>query len=62
MIAAAKRVPWVGPLAEGLLVDGLAAAALGRSDEGGRLLVRAAELAQRYNLPHVTHGAALALR
>ena len=45
MIAAAKRVPWVGPLAEGLLVDGLAAAALGRSDEGGRLLVRAAELA-----------------
>ena len=62
MIAAAKRVPWVGPLAEGLLVDGLAAAALGRSDEAGRLLVRAAELAQRYNLPHVTHGAALALR
>jgi hypothetical protein len=62
LIAAARRVPWVAPLAEGFLVDGLAAEALGRADEARRLLIRAVELAQRHGLPHVAHGASVALR
>jgi hypothetical protein len=62
MLAAARRVPWVAPLAEGSLVDGLAAGALGRTDEAHVLLAHAAELAQRYHLPYVTRQAAAAYR
>jgi DNA-binding SARP family transcriptional activator/tetratricopeptide (TPR) repeat protein len=62
MLAAAHRVPWVAPLAEGSLVDGLAAGVLGRAGEARVLLVRAAELAQRHHLPYVAQQAAEALR
>ncbi len=54
MLAVAKRVPWVAPLAYGSLVDARAAAAIGQPDVAIRLLARAAELADRHGLPAVT--------
>jgi DNA-binding SARP family transcriptional activator len=62
MLAAAARIPWVAPLADGSLVDGRAAARLGLDAEARGLFVRAAELASRYGLPRVADGAAAALR
>ncbi len=62
MLAAAKRARWVAPLAEGSVVDGVAAAALGQVDESRALLADAAELARRYGLRHVARTASAALR
>ena len=60
LLAAAERVPWVGPLAEGSLIDGRAARLLGEHAESDTLLRRAAELGSRYGLPRVaTEAAAL---
>jgi DNA-binding SARP family transcriptional activator len=53
LLAAAERVPWVPTLAEGSLVDGRAALALGRPDEADRLFDRAADLAGRHGLAQV---------
>ncbi len=58
MLAAAGRVPWVGPLAEGSLVDGLAARRLGEQAESDALLRRAAELGRRHGLRRVAVEAA----
>jgi DNA-binding SARP family transcriptional activator/tetratricopeptide (TPR) repeat protein len=57
MLAVAERVPWVGPLAEGSLVDARAAAALGRAEEAERLLGRARTVAGRYGLTHTADAA-----
>jgi hypothetical protein len=62
MLAAARRLPWVGPLAEGSLVDGLAARAIGHADEAHDLLVAAADLAGRHGLAYVAREVAAALR
>lgn len=61
MLAAAGRVPWVSALAEGSLVDGLAARQLGERAESEALLRRAAELGQRYGLRRVAVEAAAAV-
>jgi tetratricopeptide (TPR) repeat protein len=61
MLAVAERVPWVGPLAEGSLVDARAAAALGRADEAARLLDRARTVAERFGLAHTAGAARLGL-
>jgi DNA-binding SARP family transcriptional activator/tetratricopeptide (TPR) repeat protein len=58
MLAVARRVPWVGPLAEGCLVDASAAAALGQADEARSLLAQAEEIAVRHGLVHVANAAA----
>lgn len=57
MLAAAARVPWVGPLAEGCLVDGQAALALGQVDQARALLQRAAEQADAVRLRRVSASA-----
>ncbi len=62
LLAASRRIPWVSPLAEGCLVDGLAAAALGRTDDARRQCAQAAALAERHQLPRVAAAARLALR
>jgi hypothetical protein len=51
MLAAADRVPWVAPLADGCLVDGQAALMLSQAEQAYALLRRAAELAGRFQLP-----------
>jgi len=62
MLAAARRVPWVAPLAEGSLVDGLAARALGNTAEAHDLLRTAAELGGRHQLAYVAREADAAQR
>jgi hypothetical protein len=54
-------VPWVSALAEGSLVDGLAARQLGERAESEALLRRAAELGRRYGLRRVAVEAAAAI-
>jgi tetratricopeptide (TPR) repeat protein len=61
LLAAAERVPWVGPLAAASLVDGQAAQALGRPDEAAALLRRAAALARQHGLAPVARAAAAQL-
>jgi len=57
VLAVAGRVPWVGALAEGSLVDARAAAALGQPDEARRLLDRALDVAVRHGLVHSAEAA-----
>lgn len=54
MLAAADRVPWVAPLADGCLVDGRAALMLGHPEQAHALLLRAADLAGRFRLPRIS--------
>jgi DNA-binding SARP family transcriptional activator/tetratricopeptide (TPR) repeat protein len=61
LLVAAARVPWVGALAEGSLVDGRAAWQLGQQDEADRLLRRAIDLGVRYHLPRVAREGGSAL-
>ena len=58
LLEVAARVPWVGPLAYASLVDGRAAALLGRAEEARSLLEQAAELADRYGLRRLAAEAA----
>ena len=61
LLKAAARIPWVAPLADASLVDGLAAAALGEQAEATASLRRAAELGGRYGLPRIEGEARAAL-
>jgi hypothetical protein len=62
MLSVAGRVPWVGPLAEGSLVDGRASMTLGRVDEARSFLTRAADVAGRYGLVATDAAAVAELR
>ena len=62
MLTAARRIPWVAPLAAGCLVDGRAAAVLGHRAEAHRILEEAADLADRHHLVRVGAEAATTLR
>lgn len=57
MLAAAARVPWVAPLADGCLVDGQAALMLGQLDDARALLWRAAGQAEAVHLPRISAAA-----
>jgi tetratricopeptide (TPR) repeat protein len=61
LVEAARRVPSVGELAEALLVDGTAGAALGDGD-AATVLREAQTLAQRHHMPRIAAAARTALR
>jgi hypothetical protein len=61
LLAVAERAPWTPVLAQTLVVDGSAMAALGRLAGAGAALRQAAHLAAEHAMPHVAADAATAL-
>ncbi len=57
MLVVAQRVPWVAALAQGSLVDAVAASRLGLDDEARSLMQVAADLARRFGLARVEQEA-----
>ncbi len=62
LLAVAERTPWTPVLAEALLVDARALAALGHLAEASAALRHAAQLAADHGMPQVAAGATTALR
>ena len=61
LLAVAERAPWTPVLAQTLVVDGGALAALGRPADARAVLRQAARLAADHGMPHVSAGASAAL-